>query len=324
MSSLRSVRAAAGVYANLGCYNLYEYDFDDLAARQNQKENQSIFYNLILAYEARGEAAAISMKNGVEQYEAQYNTSSAYFLGEQYQSMAGLMYLIYGIGQQVNATQEAIRAIKAQRMATRIAVSRNNLVNSKIDLQVKNASNSSSKLKSLEEFTQSGSNNKRINKLELEQKGLKIQQDAELRAKMQEYKNAKTTQETGRIGEEITEIVARKFGLTNIKIVKLNGSDNGFDLIAWEGEYNSPTTIYIFESKPIIGNRIVFNVTSTKGTQMSSPWREATIKAMISKTGDIKQTGEWLDKNGSKISNFVVGCNKATGEILIGKLNNNY
>lgn len=314
-----------GIYAYLGCYKLYEYDFSDLVERQKLKELNSRFYEVIKGYEANHEAAPISMSNGVDQYEAQYNTMSSYFLGEQYQSMAGLMYLVYGIGQQMNATAEAVRAIKVQRMAAQIAISKNNLVNTKIELQVKNSSSftSSSRIKSLVELEQSGSNNKRINKSQLEQRGLRLELDNELKAKMQEYRNAKTTQETGRIGEEITEIVAKKFGL-QVKIVKLNGSDNGFDLIAWEGDFNTPTSIYIFESKPIIGNRIVFNVTSSKGTQMCTRWRTSTIEAMIEKTGEVKEFGNWLDANSSKISNFVVGCNKATGEIVIGKLNNTY
>jgi hypothetical protein len=44
--------------------------------------------------------------------------------------------------------------------------------------------------------------NKRINKSQIEKKGLKLQLDSDLQQKMQEYKNAKTTQETGKIGEE--------------------------------------------------------------------------------------------------------------------------
>lgn len=65
----------------------------DLAARQKQKELNSSFYTAILKTEARQEASGISAHNGTEQYEAYYNTSSAYFLGEKYMDMVGIMYL---------------------------------------------------------------------------------------------------------------------------------------------------------------------------------------------------------------------------------------
>jgi hypothetical protein len=122
------------IYAYLGAYHNYEYDFSDLVRRQKLKDfdETGVLFREVVEQEKKGTAAPISQAGDHDQYVAYYGTESAYFLGQQYQGMVGLMYSLYGVSQSVNAIGNATRGIIQQRGALRIAITRHNILNRQV------------------------------------------------------------------------------------------------------------------------------------------------------------------------------------------------
>ncbi|MCL2098786.1 MAG: hypothetical protein FWH23_08545, partial [Bacteroidales bacterium] len=129
------------IYAYLGAYNNYEYRVADLRTRQLLKQTDNVFWAYISEMERKGAAVPVSTNNSYQQYVAYYGTQSTFFLAQEYIGMIGIAYSLYGISQTVNMTGNALRGIIQQRGALRIAVSRNNLLGSKIEYDARLANN---------------------------------------------------------------------------------------------------------------------------------------------------------------------------------------
>jgi hypothetical protein len=119
------------IHAYLGMYSNYEYSLSDLVVRHSLKQ-QGNFWRVIKDSELRGEAAPVSSTNDYNQYLAYYDTESAYFIGEKFQGMMGTIYALYGLSQGINAMGGAARAISQHRATFKIAINRNNLLNTRI------------------------------------------------------------------------------------------------------------------------------------------------------------------------------------------------
>jgi hypothetical protein len=130
------------IHAYLGMYLNYEYSLSDLVVRHSLKQ-QGDFWGVIKDSELRGEAAPVSSINGYSQYLAYYDTESAYFIGEKFQGMMGTIYALYGLSQGMNAMGGAARSISQHRATLKIAINRNNLLNTKIQYSkiLRNAEN---------------------------------------------------------------------------------------------------------------------------------------------------------------------------------------
>jgi len=121
------------IYASLGIYERYEYDFFDLRVRQAHEKIESIFWREIFSLESKGAAAPISVSNDYTQYVKYYGTDNAFFLGQQYMSMIGIMYSLYGVQQMTGNMGNALRGIIRQRSTLRTAINQNRLLNTKIE-----------------------------------------------------------------------------------------------------------------------------------------------------------------------------------------------
>lgn len=86
------------IYNYLGLYSEYSYSFRDLVVRKRLEEVKGDrFIEQVRQLEARGGAAPVSGTDEYKQYVARHGTESAYFLGQQYEGMMGIMYAVYGL-----------------------------------------------------------------------------------------------------------------------------------------------------------------------------------------------------------------------------------
>jgi hypothetical protein len=122
------------IYAHLGAYEQYEYSYADLRVRYRIKQSDNVLWTVINNLEKQGYASAISQSDEYRQYINYYGTESAYFLGQQYEGMIGIVYSLYGIHQTVTNIGAAIRNINQQRYNLKIATNRYNLFTSEIKL----------------------------------------------------------------------------------------------------------------------------------------------------------------------------------------------
>jgi hypothetical protein len=144
-----------------------------------------------------------------------------------------------------------------------------------------------------------------------------------LATKVDNYLNSIPNQ--GEIGEEIAKFIIRDIDGFTIHPCKhpckLNGSDNGFDIVAIKGSLDNPTSIWIIESKPINNGAINLGITQGKGTQMSDLWINGTISQMRqSGISNLTTIGNSLYNNAGKIERYVLSIDKGTKEIVILKL----
>jgi hypothetical protein len=147
--------------------------------------------------------------------------------------------------------------------------------------------------------------------------------------------------QVGNATEQIEEIASLLFDqegygsvrkkAKNKDIVKYNvGSDNGFDDIAidpWPTDAQFadpnwfPNELIVIEAKP--KNPRISLGTTNAGIQMSDKWIEATANKLIALGGEHKKLGDLIlkAKETGKLSKALVALDKATGEILVQKLN---
>ncbi|GAA4928908.1 hypothetical protein [Mucilaginibacter defluvii] len=102
------------------------------------------------------------------------------------------------------------------------------------------------------------------------------------------------------------------------------GSNNGFDAVYIKGDLSNPTEIIINEAKQMssIGTiKLNAKTQGGKAAQMSNDWINQTILDMrISPDPAIKNLGEVLNNNLSKITKTVSAVDKSTKEIVILRL----
>ncbi|HMP30702.1 MAG TPA: hypothetical protein PKD85_13940, partial [Saprospiraceae bacterium] len=127
----------------------------------------------------------------------------------------------------------------------------------------------------------------------------------------------------GQIGEEITTIIAKEANpngfITNGKV---NNSDNGFDVLSFAPNKDNPTSLSIFESKPLNGNSVVLSGTSN-GPQMSDPWIASNVSILFNSTDPLKKAlGNSLNVvlNNGKTTKFVVSVDKELKQVIIIKI----
>ncbi|MDR2653252.1 MAG: hypothetical protein LBC68_13265, partial [Prevotellaceae bacterium] len=118
------------IYAHLGAYEHYDYSYADLRVRYSIKKSNSVLWTVINNLEQRGYASAISQSDEYRQYINYYGTESAYFLGQYYEGMIGIVYSLHGIQQSTANIGDAIRSIRQQRYNLKIATNRYNLFTS--------------------------------------------------------------------------------------------------------------------------------------------------------------------------------------------------
>jgi len=139
--------------------------------------------------------------------------------------------------------------------------------------------------------------------------------------KVDDYCATTSTSVRGQIGEEIAEELIKDMDGFVHYPCKLNGSDNGFDVVAIKGSPSNPTEIRIIESKPMNSGSVNLSVTVNKGTQMSDLWIDKTIEAMINSSNqNLIDLGTNLLLNRDKITKLISTVNKDTKEIIIIKL----
>jgi hypothetical protein len=126
----------------------------------------------------------------------------------------------------------------------------------------------------------------------------------------------------GRIGEEIAEEVMLQLDNTEVLNLKINGSGNGFDILAFENLTSNPTKIRIVESKPMKGKGIELPFTNS-GYQMGGTWTRNKIDMMrTSPNSTISSIGNILDANSNLIERYVLTIDKELKQIIIIKLDN--
>ena len=141
--------------------------------------------------------------------------------------------------------------------------------------------------------------------------------------KVDKYISATSSANRGDIGEKIAKELIGDLDGYIVYPCKLNGSDNGFDIVAIKGSLDNPTAIRIIESKSMNNNSITLSITKGKGVQMSGDWKTATIDQMRFHATDenLNKIGDILFKNQNKIESFITTVDKTTNEIVLLKLN---
>ena len=125
----------------------------------------------------------------------------------------------------------------------------------------------------------------------------------------------------GQIGEEIAEELVKDMDGFVHYPCKLNGSDNGFDVVAIKGSPSNPVEIRIIESKPMNSGSVNLSVTVNKGTQMDDFWIDKTIEAMRNSSDqNLIDIGNNLFYNRDKITKLISTIDKTSKEVILIKL----
>ncbi len=138
--------------------------------------------------------------------------------------------------------------------------------------------------------------------------------------------NANNSQLQGEVGEEIAELMAKEINPTgDVLNIKVNNSGNGFDVLSFAPNKTNPTSVRIFEAKPLNGTSVELPSTVNSGTQMSDSWTRSNIALMIKHSDvDIQQIGNTMDTllKQNKIERFIVTIDKNLKQVIILKLDN--
>ncbi|MFA6248094.1 MAG: hypothetical protein WC615_14240 [Mucilaginibacter sp.] len=123
--------------------------------------------------------------------------------------------------------------------------------------------------------------------------------------------------------EQLADALLQRNGF--VKYESKIGSNNGFDGVYIKGGLTNPTEIIINEAKQIgsIGNIKLTpgNISTGLAAQMSTEWIEQTIRKMkTDANAAIKNLGNVLDINRTKIAKTVTAVDKSTKEIVVLKL----
>jgi len=176
----------------------------------------------------------------------------------------------------------------------------------------------------LEKIRPTGAKNSYISATEIATKAKKIKPvvRSDVAKKVDDYISTTSTNLRGKIGEEIAEELIKDMDGFTIYPCKLNGADNGFDVVAIKGSLDNPIEIRLIESKSMNNNAISLDITTSKGTQMSDEWINATIEQMQNSTdANLKAIGNLLSDNRHLIQKFVTSIDKDAKQIVIIKLN---
>lgn len=125
--------------------------------------------------------------------------------------------------------------------------------------------------------------------------------------------------------EQLADALLQRNGF--VKYESKIGSNNGFDGVYIKGGLTNPTEIIINEAKQIgsIGNIKLTpsNISTGLAVQMSNKWIDQTIvKMRADGSSAIKNLGNVLDINRTKIAKTVTAVDKSTKEIVVLKLDN--
>ncbi|MFT5166769.1 MAG: hypothetical protein ACI8P3_002001 [Saprospiraceae bacterium] len=118
------------IYAYMGAYDKLYYSHADLVKRRNLFENDpsSVFMTAISNWEHCSEAQPISVHDYYNFYLGKYQTTSSFYLGQQYEGMIGVVYLFYGLqtvaNQLPSLRRQAIQAMKPTVKAVRDKISK--------------------------------------------------------------------------------------------------------------------------------------------------------------------------------------------------------
>ena len=148
-----------------------------------------------------------------------------------------------------------------------------------------------------------------------------------LKQKVEDYVTAfinKNSTSQGDIGEEIGELMAKELNATgDVLNIKVNDSQNGFDILSFAPDKTNPTSIRIFEVKPLNGTSVELKSTVNSGPQMSNTWIQNNITLMINHSDPaIHALGNTMLQNASKIEKFVLTVDKDLKQVIILKLDN--
>jgi hypothetical protein len=129
----------------------------------------------------------------------------------------------------------------------------------------------------------------------------------------------------GQLGEDIAELMAKELNTAeNVVNIKINSSGNGFDVLSFAPNKTSPTSVRIFEAKPL--NSTSVELPSTlNGPQMSNTWTQNNINQMRNHSdSNIQQIGNSMNTLmlQNKVERFVVTIDKTLKQIIILKLDN--
>ncbi|MFN8438016.1 MAG: hypothetical protein U0V72_10265 [Cytophagales bacterium] len=130
----------------------------------------------------------------------------------------------------------------------------------------------------------------------------------------------------GQLGEDIAELMGKEINATgDVLNIKINNSGNGFDVLSFSPNKTNPTSVRIFEAKPLNGTSVELPNTVSGGTQMSNPWTQNNIALMVQHSDQsINQIGVVMNNlyNQGKIERFVVTIDKDLKQVIILKLDN--
>jgi len=175
----------------------------------------------------------------------------------------------------------------------------------------------------LQKIKPTGANSSYIGATEIATKAKRITPAANsnVAGRVDDYITTTSTSTRGTIGEEIAETLVRDMdGFTHYPC-KLNASDNGFDVIAVKGSLENPIEIRLIESKPMNSGSVSLSTTTSKGTQMSDEWIEATIEQMRnSQDLNLQSIGNMLFKNKNNIQKYITTIDKGSKQIVVIKL----
>lgn len=128
----------------------------------------------------------------------------------------------------------------------------------------------------------------------------------------------------GELGEEIAEIIAKELNQGgDVLNIKINNSGNGFDVLSFAPNKISPSSVRVYEAKPLSATSVELPSTVSGGTQMSSTWIDNNITLMQNHaTASIRGVGNIMRQNMSKIEGYVVTVDKDLKQVIILKLDN--
>ncbi|HEY9049626.1 MAG TPA: hypothetical protein VIN08_27200, partial [Ohtaekwangia sp.] len=135
------------------------------------------------------------------------------------------------------------------------------------------------------------------------------------------FKNGNSARQ-GQLGEDIAEQLARELDNGDVLNVKINNSGHGFDVLQFENGVSNPTTIRMFESKPLKGTSVELPMTN-EGVQMGNLWQQTKI-TMMRESSDlgIKSLGDVMFQNQRKIERYVLTVDKDLKQVIVIKLDN--
>ena len=124
----------------------------------------------------------------------------------------------------------------------------------------------------------------------------------------------------GEIGEEITTIIAKEANPNGfITSGKVNDSDNGFDVLSFAPNKDNPTSLSIFESKPLNGNSVKLDGTSN-GPQMSDTWIINNADLYSKNIDQLIGNNILRLRSSRNLNKFVVSVDKELKQVIIIKL----